>query len=602
MVAKKITPLLLATSLLVCGFSGAFVNSNPAYAITSVDELSDVDQSNWAYNALKELVEKYNVIEGYPDKTFRGDRSTTRYELAAALNATIKAIGKEIARLGAEKADKKDLAIVAKLQKEFATELTALQARTDALEARATKIEAKNDEQDNRLAIIEKMRMYGDASFGGYADIAGNQGSSFSDAISMVGRTRINVDYDVIDDKSEGIVGPGTIHSRLVAAFGRVAPLNANTGAIANNRYSGASSIASDSSFYNEGIRTNDKGIFEGSGSNVRANAYLDSAYYSQVLKAKLYANEDWKTAFTFNMGLTPWRDIYFKSPYQGNENCQFQNTALINNPAILTNSTAPRIALEAKQGLGKYANFTLKGDVSTLDISDAIDGLGFTVEGNLGYNLSFLDEMLGTPDMFNLPGNVFGGFYLVNAVGGSNSLINVTTTAGTVLPTTAGPDDNAVGFYAGGNQEIYKGFGIFGSYALNDTGPLSSLLSALQNGTGNSVIFNSANQVFGVKQAWTIGGELPLKTLSLNLGQRSNDAIGVAYAQISPNMAVGSPSNNATVPAAGASEKVLETYYRLQISDGFALIPSAQVIFSRAGYAPNETNVVIGLRSSFRF
>ena len=501
MVKRKITPLLLAASVIVSGFTGCFVNNQPAMAITRVDELSDVSSNTWAYDALKNLVEKYNVIEGYPDKTFRGGRTPTRYELAAALNAVVKAIGKDIARLGAEKADKEDLATVAKLEEEFGTELRTLQARSDALEARASKIESKNDEQDNRLAVLEKLKIYGDVSFGGLSSISRDIGGNFADGISAIGRTRLNVDYPVVEDKGGSIVCPGTIHARLIAAFGRTSPLNSQNGGLFNNNLSGTSSIAGDSSLFNEGIgpsSLNAGGTL--SGGNLRANAYVDSAYYTQVLKGRipyLPCDGNWRTAFGIDAGVIPWKDIYFQSPYQGDDNNQFQNTALQNNAAILQNFTIPRIALQLNQGMGRYLNAKVTTDISFLDNSDIMNGLGFTVEGYLGYNLGFLNKYLCS-DKFNQVGNIFGGYYLIHPQNLLNVSTTVPTTSGTitnipVLPTSNGTEGTAQGFYAGANQEIYKGIGIFGSYADNNTRcPTAALLSALQNGTGTNTILNN--------------------------------------------------------------------------------------------------------------
>src|SRR5690606_2163215 len=147
-------------------------------AITSVDELTDVNADHWAYEALRDLVEKYDVIEGYPDHTFRGERAATRWEMAAALNALIKAVGRDLARLGAEKADKADLQTLARLQEQFRNELAALQARTHALEARATAIEAKNEEQDTRLSLLEKTQLNGEMSYGVLSDYGSHRAGS----------------------------------------------------------------------------------------------------------------------------------------------------------------------------------------------------------------------------------------------------------------------------------------------------------------------------------------------------------------------------------------------------------------------------------------
>jgi len=55
--------------------------------VTSVSQLSDVQPTDWAFQSLQSLVERYGCIAGYPDGTYRGNRSLTRYEFAAGLNA-----------------------------------------------------------------------------------------------------------------------------------------------------------------------------------------------------------------------------------------------------------------------------------------------------------------------------------------------------------------------------------------------------------------------------------------------------------------------------------------------------------------------------------
>ena len=50
--------------------------------VTSVSQLSDVKPTDWAFQALQSLVERYGCIAGYPDKTYRGNRAMTRYEFA----------------------------------------------------------------------------------------------------------------------------------------------------------------------------------------------------------------------------------------------------------------------------------------------------------------------------------------------------------------------------------------------------------------------------------------------------------------------------------------------------------------------------------------
>src|SRR5919199_5534672 len=61
----------------------------PMEQVTSVSQLSDVKPSDWAFEALRSLVERYGCIAGYPNGTFRGNRAMSRYEFAAGLNACL---------------------------------------------------------------------------------------------------------------------------------------------------------------------------------------------------------------------------------------------------------------------------------------------------------------------------------------------------------------------------------------------------------------------------------------------------------------------------------------------------------------------------------
>lgn len=51
--------------------------------VTSVSQLSDVQPSDWAFQALRSLIERHGCIAGYSDRTYQGDRALTRYEFAA---------------------------------------------------------------------------------------------------------------------------------------------------------------------------------------------------------------------------------------------------------------------------------------------------------------------------------------------------------------------------------------------------------------------------------------------------------------------------------------------------------------------------------------
>ena len=47
--------------------------------VTSVTAFSDVQPTDWAYQALQNLVEQHGCVAGYPDASFRGNKSISRY-------------------------------------------------------------------------------------------------------------------------------------------------------------------------------------------------------------------------------------------------------------------------------------------------------------------------------------------------------------------------------------------------------------------------------------------------------------------------------------------------------------------------------------------
>jgi hypothetical protein len=119
--------------------------------VTSVSQLSDVQPTDWAFQALQSLVERYGCIAGYPNSTFRGNRALTRYEFAAGLNACLGRINEFIATGTADLVTKEDLAQLQKLQENFAAELATLRGRVDALESRTTELEANQFSTTTKL-------------------------------------------------------------------------------------------------------------------------------------------------------------------------------------------------------------------------------------------------------------------------------------------------------------------------------------------------------------------------------------------------------------------------------------------------------------------
>ncbi|MFN9989057.1 MAG: iron uptake porin, partial [Cyanobacteriota bacterium] len=57
--------------------------------VTSINQFSDVRPTDWAYQALSNLIERYGCVAGYTNGTYKGAQAISRYEAAALLNACL---------------------------------------------------------------------------------------------------------------------------------------------------------------------------------------------------------------------------------------------------------------------------------------------------------------------------------------------------------------------------------------------------------------------------------------------------------------------------------------------------------------------------------
>ncbi|MBW4670199.1 MAG: iron uptake porin [Cyanomargarita calcarea GSE-NOS-MK-12-04C] len=224
--------------------------------VTSVSQLSDVKPTDWAFQALQLLVERYACIAGYPDATYRGNRALSRYEFAAGLNACMNRISELIATSTNDLVNKKDLAVLQKLQQEFATELITLRGRVDVLEAHTATLEEQQfstttklnaqiitalsdtfgrgvggDRDRSQLYFADRGRLNLESSFTGkdllrvrleFGNFLNSNGTSQIASVTGTGMTRLNFDtnsnnalaiphiryYFPLSDSVSFVVGP----------------------------------------------------------------------------------------------------------------------------------------------------------------------------------------------------------------------------------------------------------------------------------------------------------------------------------------------------------------------------------------------------------
>jgi hypothetical protein len=103
-----------------------------AYAQSAYDE---VPMDHWAYGALEYLTER-GVLEGYPDGTFSGDRTLTRYEFAQATARLLDSVD-------ATDCDERINILAETLRAEFSDQLIQLQMQTAKTTAQAGELEMR---------------------------------------------------------------------------------------------------------------------------------------------------------------------------------------------------------------------------------------------------------------------------------------------------------------------------------------------------------------------------------------------------------------------------------------------------------------------------
>ncbi len=210
----KITPAVLAASLLVANSSLAQTPSSDRDLleqlnryngemdqVNSVRELRDVAPGHWAYEALRNLIERYRCIRGYEDGTYRGTNGVNRYEFAVTLNKCLQSIERlivawESERSGSSPVSSGDLRRIQRLTSEFEAELAILSARVDDLEGKVDFLEDHQFSTTTKLkgeVIFTLASAFGEDRAARINPTPGTVGQ-IDDNITLSDRVRLNFD------------------------------------------------------------------------------------------------------------------------------------------------------------------------------------------------------------------------------------------------------------------------------------------------------------------------------------------------------------------------------------------------------------------------
>jgi Carbohydrate-selective porin, OprB family/S-layer homology domain len=257
--------------------------------VPSVAGLSDVKPTDWAYQALKTLMERYGVLAGYPDGRFRGNRSVNRYEYAAALAATLDKVENLIADAIGDEFIQRDMIVLRRLQKDYRVALDELKNRIDISENRIQEMES------NVFSTTTKLKIQGV-----YALTDGSDAK-----ITVVNRTRLN----------------------FLTSFNRkdLLLLQLEAGNNGGDAVSNANS-KNPNSLSNSGF-INNTGALDYT--EVEDNLKIRRLYYT--------FNPTSDLAVTVGTKMSP-RDFIDRNRYANNEALDFSSTVFLNNPLIVQN------------------------------------------------------------------------------------------------------------------------------------------------------------------------------------------------------------------------------------------------------------------------
>ncbi|MFN6529959.1 iron uptake porin [Nostoc sp. ChiSLP03a] len=525
--------------------------------VTSVSQLSDVQPTDWAFQALQSLVERYGCIAGYPNQTYRGNRAMTRYEFAAGLNACLERINELIATATGDLVKKEDLATLQKLQEQFAAELATLRGRVDAVEARTAELEA------NRFSTTTKLT--GEAIIAGIGASGGAPNQSDPNII-LVNRVRLNLttsftgkDSLITGLQAYNFLGGATGEGSLQQGLGLASPLLS------------ASSARTSFEPQFPGINVN---TLSGVGAN-SVQVYKLLYVFPVANKLTLFAGTAAETSDAFPV-ITPFYG-------EGQESIsRFGNL----NPVLRVSGGTSGTGLASAAGFifNISPNFDLRALYGSVNANlpeksaaEAVPGVSTTP---LGAGLFSGSSIIATQLTFKPSPSIDIGLNYAH----SYHEINILATG------LVSSDIGALSGVAVGTPLTLNSVGGTLTWRLSPKIALSGYGAAIFADAASNTV--DASTTF---TSWMAG--IHFKDLF-----KSGNTAGILFGQPLFRSDTGGSAQLTPTGDNRATPYHLEAYYRLQVSDNISITPGAFVLFNPEGNSNNDTTTVGVLRTTFTF
>lgn len=137
---KKLSLLLATAITILMLLLGAMASRVPAATPEnilqqpgSVSQLTDIQPSDYYYQSLESLVERYGVNVAYPDNTFRANRPMTRGEFAVFLNSALDKLGKVFVIKTSDLGSKEELVELQRMAEKLEAEIKSLRQSNEKI-------------------------------------------------------------------------------------------------------------------------------------------------------------------------------------------------------------------------------------------------------------------------------------------------------------------------------------------------------------------------------------------------------------------------------------------------------------------------------------
>ncbi|MEH2409105.1 iron uptake porin [Nostoc sp.] len=525
--------------------------------VTSVSQLSDVQPTDWAFQALQSLVERYGCIAGYSNQTYRGNRAMTRYEFAAGLNACLDRINELIATATGDLVKKEDLATLQKLQEQFAAELVTLRGRVDAVEARTAELEA------NQFSTTTKLN--GEVIIAGVGASGGAPNQSDPNII-LVNRVRLNLttsftgkDSLITGLQAYNFLGGADGQGSLQQSLGLAAPLLSASSA-----------------------RTSFEPQFPGLNVNTLSSVGANSVQLYKLLYVFPVANK-----LTLFAGTAAETSDAFPviTPFYGEGQESISRFAGLNPVLRISGGTSgtglasaagfifnisPNLDLRALYG-------SVNANLPEKSATEVVPGVSTTP---LGAGLFSGSSIIATQLTFKPSSALDIGLNYAH----SYHEINILATG------LVSSDIGALAGVAVGTPLTLNSVGGTVTWRLSPKIALSGYGAAIfVDAASNSV---NASTTF---TSWMAG--VHFRDLF-----KSGNTAGILFGQPLYRTDAGGSAQLTPTGDNRATPYHLEAYYRFQVSDNISITPGAFVLFNPEGNSNNETTTVGVLRTTFTF